>query len=43
MPYCRVTAVSGGDLVATSTINFTVVKGAGTTDLSRFELFYDNA
>tara|TARA_Y100001963_G_scaffold66957_1_gene93328 strand:- start:1580 stop:2824 length:1245 start_codon:yes stop_codon:yes gene_type:complete len=43
MPYCRVTAVTGGDLVATSTVSFTVVKGAGTTDLSRFELKYDNA
>ena len=43
MPYCRVTAVTGGDLVATSTVNFTVVKGAGTTDQSRFDLSYDNA
>jgi hypothetical protein len=43
MPYCRVTAVTGGDLVATSTVNFTVVKGAGTTDASRFKLIYDNA
>ena len=43
MPYCRVTAVSGGDLVSTSTITFTVVKGAGTTDKSRFKLAYDNA
>ena len=43
MPYCRVTAVIGGDLVATSTINFTVVKGAGTTDQSRFQLVYDSA
>ena len=37
MPYCRVNAVTGGDLVATSTVNFTVVKGAGTTDQSRFD------
>jgi hypothetical protein len=43
MPYSRVSAVSGGDLVATSTVNFTVVKGAGTTDQSRFVLAYDNA
>ena len=43
MPYSRVTAVTGGDLVATSTVSFTVVKGAGTTDQSRFELKYDNA
>ena len=43
MPYCRVTGVTGGDLVATSTVSFTVVKGAGTTDQSRFELKYDNA
>ena len=43
MPYCRVNAVTGGDLVATSTVNFTVVKGAGTTDQSRFDLSYDNA
>ena len=43
MPYCRVTAQNGGDLVATSTINFTVVKGAGTTDASRFKLVYDSA
>jgi len=43
MPYCRVTAQNGGDLVATSTINFTVVKGAGTTDASRFKLIYDSA
>ena len=43
MPYSRCSAVSGGDLVATSTVNFTVVKGAGTTDQSRFVLAYDNA
>ena len=43
MAYCRVTAETGGDLVATSTVNFTVVKGAGTTDESRFELIYDSA
>ena len=43
MPYCRVTGVTGGDLVATSTVSFRVVKGAGTTDQSRFELIYDNA
>ena len=43
MAYCRVTAETGGDLVATTTINFTVVKGAGTTDESRFELIYDSA
>ena len=43
MPYSRVNAVAGGDLVSTSTINFTVVKGAGTTDQSRFQLIYDSA
>jgi hypothetical protein len=43
MPYCRVTAQNGGDLVATSSISFTVVKGAGTTDASRFKLVYDSA
>ena len=42
MPQVRISAVIGGDLVATSTCEFMVVKGSATTDQTRFQLNYDN-
>ena len=43
LPQVRISAVIGGDLVATSTCTFQVVKGTATTDQTRFQLNYDNA
>jgi hypothetical protein len=43
MPQVRISAVIGGDLVATSTCEFQVVKGSATSDQNRFQLNYDNA